>query len=91
MKFLEKYGQLMMIVLLVLVLFRSCGTGSEVTRVKKQLEDLQKNTISREQMIKIINETPAWKNLGIEELSDKNHVPINFYKNQNFRFLLNLI
>jgi hypothetical protein len=83
MKFLEKYGQLMMIVLLVLVLFRSCGTGSEVTRVKKQLEDLQKNTISREQMIKIINETPAWKNLEIEELSDKNHVPINFYKNQN--------
>jgi hypothetical protein len=83
MKFLEKYGQLIMIVLLVLVLFRSCGTGSEVTRVKKQVEELKSTTISREQMIKIINETPAWKNLEIEELSDKNHVPINFYKNQN--------
>jgi hypothetical protein len=83
MKFLEKYGQLIMIVLLVLVLFRSCGTGSEVTRVKKQVEELKSTTISREQMIKLINETPAWKNLEIEELSDKNHVPINFYKNQN--------
>ena len=83
MKFLEKYGQLIMIVLLVLVLFRSCGTGSEVTRVKKQVEELKSTTISREQMIKLINETPAWKNLEIEELSDKNHLPINFYKNQN--------
>jgi len=83
MKFLEKYGQLIMIVLLVLVLFRSCGTSSEVTRVKKQVEELKSTTISREQMIKLINETPAWKNLEIEELSDKNHVPINFYKNQN--------
>jgi hypothetical protein len=34
-------------------------------------------------MVKIIKETPNWKTLEIEELSDKNKVPVNYYKNMD--------
>jgi hypothetical protein len=34
-------------------------------------------------MVRIIKETPNWKTLEIEELSDKNKVPINYYKNMD--------
>jgi hypothetical protein len=33
-------------------------------------------------MMELIKETPAWRTLEIEELSDKHHTPINAYKNK---------
>ena len=36
-------------------------------------------------MIKIIKETPNWRTLEIEELSDKNRIPINYFKNDEER------
>ena len=33
-------------------------------------------------MIQLIKNTPAWRTLEIEELSDKHRVPINSYKNK---------
>jgi hypothetical protein len=80
---IKSYLPIVSFVVLVLLLFRSCGTGSDVNRLKKEVQELKSNTITKQEMVKLINETPAWKNLEIEELSDKNHVPINFYKNQN--------
>ncbi len=43
---------------------------------------LIKKTISYEEMTKIIKETPFWKSLELEELSDKNRIPINKLKNE---------
>jgi hypothetical protein len=34
-------------------------------------------------MVKLIKETPFWKSLELEELSDKNRVPINQLKNES--------
>ena len=38
--------------------------------------------ISAPEMIEIIKNTPAWRTLEIEELSDKNRIPINSFKNK---------
>ena len=38
-------------------------------------------TISADDMVGLIKSTPFWKSLELEELSDKNRVPINQLKN----------
>ena len=82
MEFFKKYSSVFTLVLLVLVLFRSFGTGSDVKRLKTQVEELNKKVVTQEQLIETIKTTPNWKTLEIEELSDKNRVPINFFKNK---------
>jgi len=37
--------------------------------------------ITKEEMIFLIKNTPNWKTLELEELSDKNRIPINKLKN----------
>jgi hypothetical protein len=77
-------------VLCLFTFLRTCGTASELTRIQKNIEVLNKKvhqmdstSIKQEQMVKIIKETPNWKTLEIEELSDKNKVPVNYYKNMD--------
>ena len=62
----------------------------ELKRIEKNIEGLNKKvyqmdstSIKQEQMVKIIKETPNWKTLEIEELSDKNKIPVNYYKNMD--------
>ena len=38
--------------------------------------------IDAPEMIELIKNTPAWRTLEIEELSDKHRTPINAYKNK---------
>ena len=90
---MQKYQNYFTIAILVLCLFtflRTCGVASELTRIEKTIEGLNKKvhqvdstSIKQEQMVKIIKETPNWKTLEIEELSDKNKVPVNYYKNMD--------
>lgn len=74
-----------LLVVVVLVLFRGCGTGSEVSRLKKQVDSLNSKIVTEQKMREIIKTTPNWKTLEIEELSDKEHIPINHYKNEEDR------
>ena len=87
-KFLSTHGSKVIIVLLVLVYFKSCGVDSEVERIKKdqralvaEVDSLQSqlnNTIITEtKMIELIKTVPAWKTLRIEEISDKERISIN--------------
>lgn len=87
-KFLSAHGSKVIIVLLVLVYFKSCGVDSEVERIKKdqralvaEVDSLQSqlnNTIITEtKMIELIKTVPAWKTLRIEEISDKERISIN--------------
>ena len=90
---MQKYQNYFTIAILVLCVFtflRTCGTSSELTRIQKNIEGLNKKihqmdstSIKQEQMVRIIKETPNWKTLEIEELSDKNKVPVNYYKNMD--------
>jgi hypothetical protein len=90
---MEKYQNYFTIATLTLCLFiflRTCGTASELSRIEKDIESLNKKvhqldstSIKSSEMVKIIKETPNWKTLEIEELSDKNKVPVNYYKNMD--------
>ena len=90
---MQKYQNYFTIAIMVLCLFtflRTCGTASELTRIQKNIEGLNKKinqmdstSIKQEQMVKIIKEISNWKTLEIEELSDKNKVPVNYYKNMD--------
>ena len=86
--FLKNHGSKMIIVLLVLIYFKSCGVKSEVTRIKKDLRTttmeidsltnrLDSKIISEIEMIELIKIVPAWKTLRIEEISDKERISIN--------------
>jgi hypothetical protein len=64
MKFLEtlkKYQQQILLVLFVLLLFRSCGTGSELSKLRKEFE------AQRE----VLNSLPTKKDLQIEGLKSE--------------------
>ena len=90
---MEKYQNYFTIATLTLCLFiflRTCGTSSELSRIEKNIDSLNKKvhqmdstSIKSNEMVKIIKETPNWKTLEIEELSDKNKVPVNYYKNMD--------
>ena len=86
MEFFKKYASIFTTVLLLLVLFRSCGTGSDVKKLKAEVQtlkqDLNEKVVTQEQLIEIIKNTPNWRTLEIEELSDKERVPINCFKNK---------
>jgi hypothetical protein len=86
--FLSTHGSKVIIALLVLVYFKSCGIDSEVERIKKdqralvaEVDSLQSqlnNTIITEtKMVELIKTVPAWKTLRIEEISDKERISIN--------------
>lgn len=85
MKNFEKYIHYVMLALVVLIFFRTCGVGSDVTRMKKEIEVLKDENVTKVELIKIIKETPNWRTLEIEELSDKNRIPINYFKNDEER------
>ena len=56
--FLAKHGTKMILVLLLFTFFRSCGTNSELKKVKKELQALQAQ----------VKEVPNKKDLEIEGL-----------------------
>jgi len=74
---LKQWSPVISMVLLVLIFFRSCGTGSDVNKLKKEVQVLNEKVISQEQMINILETTVAWKTLRIEEISDKERISIN--------------
>ena len=81
--------------ILVLVVFlKTCTTNTRIEKVEKQVTQktnkldsivvsISQKTITTEELIKLIKETPNWKTLELEELSDKNRIPINKLKNDN--------
>lgn len=86
--FLADHGTKIIIVLLVLTYFKSCGIDSEVEKVKKELRLVESEvdtlnstvtntTITESKMIELIKTVPAWKTLRIEEISDKERISIN--------------
>lgn len=83
-KFLKDHGSKVIIALLVLTYFKSCGIDSEVERIKKDLrateaeiDTLASQIVNEEEMIHLIKTVPAWKTLRIEEISDKERISIN--------------
>ena len=90
---IANYAIIAMFVITALSFFKSCSSQKEDIRMKKEIIKLdhkmdslygiiEAKTISEQQMKTIIKETVSWETLTIEELSDKEHIPINHYRNE---------
>ena len=91
--FFTKHGVKVICALLILTYFKTCSTGRDTDKIQDQIETantkidslesiVNHKIITTPEMIELIKETPAWRTLEIEELSDKHRVPINSYKNK---------
>lgn len=80
MKNIKEYLNYVILVFCALTFLNTCSTKTTLKKVNsltKQVDSLKSEIVNRDEMIKIIQETPAWKTLRIEEISDKEKISIN--------------
>ncbi len=92
-QFIDKWGFRMLFPLILIMFLKTCGTNSKIEKINKELViktqkldslitvSINKPFISKDEMIFLLKNTPNWKTLELEELSDKNKIPINKLKN----------
>ena len=79
---------------MVVVFTKTCTTNGKIEKtekaVTKQTEQIDSvlnvinnKVVGMDELVKTIKTTPNWKTLELEELSDKNRIPINKLKNDN--------
>ena len=92
--FIDKWGSRISFGLVLIIFLKTCTTNTKIEKVQKELDKktvtidstlikIDSKIISEDQMIKLIKEVPNCKTLELEELSDKNRIPINKLKNDN--------
>jgi len=89
MEIVKRYLPLTTFILVFFLFFKSCGTTSKLKTIEKENETLKTKVdsltgiiITEFEMKQILENTVLWRTLEIEELSDKNKMPINHYKNE---------
>jgi len=94
-KFIDTWGIRIVFFLVLIIFLKTCTTNTKVERLEKTLSvKIQKidsivtkinsrHIITEDELVDIIKETPSWKSLELEELSDKNRIPINKLKNEH--------
>ena len=84
--YIKKNGwQVATIILALLYVLKGC-TSSKISKIsdkidanEKRIELLEKKVVGTHEVDSIVNEN-MWKFLEIEELSDKNNIPVNALK-----------
>jgi hypothetical protein len=86
---IQKYLPLATFILVFFLFFKSCGTTSKLKTIEKENESLKIKVdsltgivLTESEMKQLLEGTVMWRTLEIEELSDKNKMPINHYKNE---------
>ena len=91
-EFIDKWGFRVLFPLFLIMFLKTCTTNSNIEKAEKNVSEniiridsllnlMGKNILNREEMVFLIKNTPNWKTLELEELSDKNRIPINKLKN----------
>jgi len=87
---IQKYLPIATFVLILFIFLKGCGTGTQVKSTEKKVEaltvkvdSLSKIVVTQEEMINLLQTTTMWQTLVIEELSDKEHTPINHYRSES--------
>jgi len=86
---IQKYLPLATFILVFFLFFKSCGTSSKLKNIEKEnkvlktkVDSLSVIVVTDTEMKQLLENTVFWRTLEIEELSDKNKMPINHYKNE---------
>ena len=85
-EYIKKNGwQVATIILAILYVLKGC-TSSKISKIsdkidanEKRIELLEKKVVGTHEVDSIVNDN-MWKFLEIEELSDKNNIPVNALK-----------
>jgi PBP1b-binding outer membrane lipoprotein LpoB len=87
---IQKYLPLATFILILFIFLKGCGTSTQVKSTEKKVEQLNHKVdslsttvVNKDEMINILQSTTMWQTLIIEELSDKDHMPINHYKSES--------
>lgn len=96
-KFIDKWGGRIIFPIVMIMFFKTCTTNNNISSVEKKVTERivnldslinvvindvnDKNFITEVEMVELIKNTPNWKTLELEELSDKERIPINKLKN----------
>jgi hypothetical protein len=87
---IQKYLPITTLVLVFFIFVKSCGTTSQLKNIEKEnkalnykVDSLNKIVVTEEKMRNILETTTLWQTLEIEELSDKNKMPITHYKSES--------
>ncbi len=86
---IQKYLPYATFVLILFIFLKGCGTGTQVKSTEKKVDvlthkvdSLSSIVVTQQEMIEVLENTTMWQTLVIEELSDKDHMPINHYRSQ---------
>ena len=92
---MEKIQKILLIsafAMVFLIFLKSCGTSTQVKSLMKENKSLNQKVdsltnlvITEQEMKDLLENTTLWRTLEVEELSDKNNMPINHYKNESKR------
>jgi hypothetical protein len=87
---IQKYLPLATFILAFFLFFKSCGTSSKLKNIEKENQNLKTKVdsltgivVTEQEMRNILETTTLWQTLEIEELSDKNKMPITHYKSES--------
>jgi len=95
--FIDEWGNRIMFLLLIVVFMKTCTTNNRIDKLSKNVSENNENLVlilkdidskdipTKTDMVELIKKTPNWKTLELEELSDKNRIPINKLKNDEER------
>ena len=95
--FIDEWGNRIMFLLLIVVFMKTCTTNNRIDKLSKTVSENNENLVlilkdidskdipTKTDMVELIKNTPNWKTLELEELSDKNRIPINKLKNDEER------
>lgn len=87
-KFKEGWLSIIAVVFIILVFFQTCGVRGRIMDNEDRIKSLQNTVdslhqinndkfITESQIIRLIQEVPAWETLRLEEISDKEKISIN--------------
>lgn len=86
----QKYLPITTLVLVFFIFVKSCGTTSQLKNIEKEnkalthkVDSLTEIILTEQEIKNILENTTLWQTLEIEELSDKNKMPINHYKSES--------
>ena len=87
---IQKYLPYATFVLILFIFLKGCGTGTQVKSTDKKVDvlthkvdSLSNIVVTQQEMIEVLENTTMWQTLVIEELSDKDHMPINHYRSES--------
>jgi hypothetical protein len=90
--FIDEWGFRIIFPLVIIMFLKTCTTNNniekselklrqDIVKIDSLLKKINQDYVTEEKMIDLIKNTPNWKTLELEELSDKNRIPINKLKN----------